>query len=284
MATATKARSFNYELFRKRVRLFDSNAEGERNEAVRQAIGQCARCEPPLHFWEAAGAAFGSVDEEERERLEERAESAESDAENARQDAERLRQENARLDEELRIRPATDDGDVLRLTILASLLDKLEAALAIAISAEWAAVTPVGCFLLGDHAALIAEWLHAVAMGMFLLWSIALYRHSGTKTLSRQLGTWIVGWAVLVGLFGRLDSAFDIHAAGFKQLLVPYRWWGTMGLGFSGLDASVAMIVLGHVIDANAGFPFLGWVWRIIRTLFRESLDWAISAFVEMID
>ena len=72
MPTATQAKVFNYDLFKKRVRLFDSDSDGERNLAFTQAVRQCAEHNPPLKFYEAASQAFpsgrGKADEElERE-------------------------------------------------------------------------------------------------------------------------------------------------------------------------------------------------------------------------
>lgn len=74
-----RKREFDVDLFRKRVRLFDSKSEGERDVAIRQALQQCTDCDPPLLFWEAVSAACGPMDSrfhaafaELQERLEQR--------------------------------------------------------------------------------------------------------------------------------------------------------------------------------------------------------------------
>jgi len=53
-----RKKEFDVELFRKRVRLFDSSQAGERDVAMRQALQQCAECEPPLLFCEAVSLAY----------------------------------------------------------------------------------------------------------------------------------------------------------------------------------------------------------------------------------
>ena len=56
---AGRKKQFDADLFRKLVRLFDSDREGERDVAMRQALQHCADCDPPLRFCDAVALAFG---------------------------------------------------------------------------------------------------------------------------------------------------------------------------------------------------------------------------------
>lgn len=61
--------NFNFDLFRKRVRLFDSNREGERDNAVRQALKQCR--DSGALFCDAISEAYNNApdDSEWRQRV-----------------------------------------------------------------------------------------------------------------------------------------------------------------------------------------------------------------------
>jgi hypothetical protein len=277
MATATKTDTFNYDLFRKRVRLFDSDADGERNAAIRQALKQCAECDPPMHFWEAAGTAFGDVDIEERERLTRCVAWAEADAEEQRRIAEeqrrkadrsveaaaqqkeindRLRQDNARLNEALEGRDVETVDEENWFDVPWLKPDNLASTMLAVLVAEWNANAPLGRFFFEDYAPIVAEWLHTAVIVVFLLWVFFLGRGPG-KILVKQLACWIAGWAVVVAFVASTNDNFNIHSYAFKLLLVPSRWWGTMGLPFDTGDYGIATLTATFVADCNGGFTFL---------------------------
>jgi hypothetical protein len=273
MATATKTKPFNYDLFRKRVRLFDSDSHGERDLAIHQALIQCAESDPPLHFWEAAGAAFGGVDRDERARLEERAARAEAEAEDQRRKAEsnaetaaqqkeisdRLRQDNARLAEELEKRPdAREEFNWSEVEALQPIW--LFVTLGAGLMCEWFAASPAGKSWLGDNAGIVAEWVHAPCMVLFVVWNVSVYKCEGFKQLLRDWAGWAGAWAFVVLMLHGTDPAFDIGSPAFRQLLVPYRWWATMGGNFSQDDCAFAIGSLVFVMDVTEGLPVTRWV------------------------
>jgi hypothetical protein len=310
MTTAAKIKPFNYDLFRKRVRLFDSDAQGERDLAMHQAIKQCAECEPPLHFWEAAGAAFGGVDRDERARLEERAARAEAEAEDQRRKAEgnaetaarqkeisdRLRQEDARLAEE--VRRQKEIGDQLRQenVRLAEEMRRqgvrgeefnwpdvwflepgcLGIVFGFGVNCEWLAATSMISNWFGDPNRIIAEWLHVACMSLFVLWTVALYKCKGLKRLLLSWGIWAGIWGILVFTFNRIDPAFDTGNFAFWQLLIPYRWWATMGTHFLPLDRICVFCAIPFTVDLCEGLPLM--------RLIVEKLGWVLSAFRDRID
>jgi hypothetical protein len=286
MATATKTKPFNYDLFRKRVRLFDSDSHGERDLAIHQALIQCAESDPPLHFWEAAGAAFGGVDRDERARLEERAARAEAEAEDQRRKAEsnaeaaaqqkeisdRLRQDNARLAEELERRG--DGHKELNWPDIAILQPFwLLLTLVAALIGEWLAASPSGTSKLGDSAAIVAEWIHTPCMALFALWSVAVYKCEGFRRLLRDWAGWAGAWALAVLVLHGIDPAFDIGGLAFRQLLIPYRWWATMGGNFSQDDCASVIGALILVIDVSEGLPMTRWILAAIARVLSAVKD-----------
>jgi hypothetical protein len=277
MATAGKAKSFNYELFRKRVRLFDSSADGERDLAVTQALKQCAQSDPPMHFWEAAGTAFGFGESgnEEVEELKERAATAQEESAHLRRSAERqeqvcdqLRNENARLAEKLD-RVANEVKElrapewpqiwVLRPQVLL-------VAAGIVVALEWFAITPLGISWLADRGSIIAEWLHAIAMGIFVVWSVALWKCDGAKKVFEQWVVWTSCWVPCAVWMWVLDR--HLAGVGFQQLLVPYRWWATMGVGFSLPDCGLVFFGVAIAVDRNLGSPVGRFVWALMLVPF----------------
>lgn len=57
-----KVDNFNYSLFGKKVRLIDSENEGQSNVAIGQALKQCRDHDPPVRFYEAVLEAFPRED------------------------------------------------------------------------------------------------------------------------------------------------------------------------------------------------------------------------------
>jgi hypothetical protein len=293
MPTATQAKTFNYDLFRKRVRLADSDFEGERNLALTQALRQCAEQQPPMLFFEAVCAAFGQVDKEERERLLERAEEAEAKVEDQRKKAgilaaaieqqkeigARLKQENARLAEELESRPPVDPDSpwvqdwMLQPTALLLILG-------IAVACEWAAVTPFAKSCVGDSAGTVSEWIHVLCMVLFAAWSFAIHKRKGWDRMMSSWGIWIGGWVFIAVTIGFTDPTFDTGTFAFRQLLVPYCWWATMGANFSPNDLVIVFVALAFVVDGNAGLPVCRWIVPRLKWAFaglRERLATLIN-------
>ena len=208
-----------------------------------------------------------------RQRLEQRVARAEAEAQNQRSKAEcsaedaaqqkeineRLRVDNARLSEALEGRPVEADAEGGWPDIPSLEPENLQRSLCIAMAAEWSSNMPLGRFFLDDYSLIAAEWFHAIAVGMFLLWSTALYKCSGPKKLLTQWARWIAGWAVVVAWTSWLNDAFNVHAFAFQLMFVPDRWWGTMGLPFTGGDCGFAVIVLMFVGDWNQGFDCTRW-------------------------
>jgi len=279
MATATENKAFNYDLFRKRVRLFDSDQFGERDLAVSQAVRQCAAHEPPLRFWEAAAMAFGgAIGEVERlsdeiARLE--AEAAEQARETARLAAAlaEAQQANARLAEENR----AWESEVIRLAArraggggLRWLPPKpLLVAAAIAIAAEWL----TGWLWAPSHSEagiyFTLQWLHALAMTLFAAWGVAVYKGAGLGPLLAKSALWIAGWAVAIGLFAWMHGCDGGNGLAIYQMMLPFDWWGTRGVRVSGLDAGIALFLLQWTLDLNLGLP-------ITRALY-SATQWVLA-------
>lgn len=272
MATATKARPFNYELFRKRVRLFDSDLAGERDTAIRQALGQCAESDPPVHFWEAAALAFGGVDGAERDELEERAARAEAEAaeqrdqaarnaEAAREQSEinaRLREENARLEDALDRR--ADDGERRDWPEIGALQPtSLLLMFAFVLVCEWSAIAPLGHAWLGRSAWIVAEWIHALAIALFIVWSFAVYRREGLRELLFGWAAWGGIWVFAVWVIGLNLPGFT-HKFLYRQMFVPYCWWATMGIAFRPGTIWIVFIALAVAVDLILGFPVSRWI------------------------
>lgn len=281
MATATgaKPKTFNYDLFRKRVRLFDSDRDGERELAIQQALRQCAESEPPLHFWEAAGAAFGGADTGERERLEERAARAEAEAEDERRNAAEQTEINDRLREEIaRLSETRDPDDYARGEWPDTWLlqpNPLLAMLAILLVCEWTAVTPLGHTWLGRYAATVSEWIHAFAMALFVVRSFAVYRRKGGRELAFDWIAWGSGWVLTAWVIGLTYPAF-MRSFFFRQMFVPYCWWATMGVTFRVGTFWIVFAALAFVIDLILGLPVSRWIvgriaWAI--ALLRQELE-----------
>lgn len=266
MPSATEKKEFNYDLFRKRVRLFDSDSIGERELAVSQALRQCAQHEPPLLFWEVTAAAFGgssaaAMDElaekvshlqavaAERERNATRL--AASLAE-ARQAVERLTQENAMWESE--ICQLSDDGH--GLAKLWALRPKpLTTAFGIAIAAEWLTAWLWAGSQTWVDAYFPLQWLHTLAIVLFLAWSVSLWKCAGIKRLLAKWAIWIAGWAATIGLLAYLHGGGLANELAFKQQILPVCWWGTRGVAVSGLDVRVVFFTLQWTLDLSLGLP-----------------------------
>jgi hypothetical protein len=165
-----------------------------------------------------------------------------------------LKEENTRLSDDL-ARVATEarraewpDTLVLRPVVLL-------VTLVVLVAAEWVAITPFGVSWLGDRAPIVAEWVHAVAMAIFMIWSMALYKREGFDKFWEQGLAWTTSWAMVVFCIWLIDPNFAAGSFAFKQLLVPYRWWGTMGANFSLMDCAVVFVSLGVTLDINLGCP-----------------------------
>jgi len=287
MGTATEKKAFNYDLFRKRVRLFDSDQFGERDLAVSQAVRQCAAHEPPLRFWEAAAMAFGgAIGEVERlgdEIARLVAEAAEQARETARLAAAlaEAQQANARLAEENR----AWESEVIRLAArraggggLRWLPPKpLLVAAAIAIAAEWL----TGWLWAPSHSEagiyFTLQWLHALAIALFAAWGVAVYKGAGAGLLLAKSALWIAGWAVAILLFAWMHGGLARNALAIDQMMLPFDWWATRGVTVSGLDAGIALFMLQWTLDLNLGLPITralyavaAWVHATVRAANRK--------------
>jgi hypothetical protein len=263
MQTATETRVFNYALFRKRVMLFDSDSDGERNLAFTQALRQCAERSPPLKFHEAAAHAFGS-DDAELAAAHDRVSELESEIARLEQDAERLanglteqREINAvlqdraaRLQAELRNRhdvPNKDDADTRFVeqwkrngAALKWLLRKLwppvnwtwPNILTLALGAD-IAITWFWLNMLGpdSDAPLPLLLLVAFRIALFVAWGVAIFRRDGRDMLLVKSAVWMLGWWLVVLLATCVetgDLGFNVPAINKRDILAmfaPTLWW-----------------------------------------------------------
>lgn len=266
MATATEKKTFNYELFRKRVRLFDSSFVGERDLAISQALAQCAKHEPPMLFWEAAAVAFGGATAEidrladqiaqmQREAAAREREAASLAASLAeiRQANERLEQENRAWEDEV-CRLAGGEAAPPALRFLRPKPWLVAAGLALA--AEWLSACLAARARSAEEIYFMLQWLHVLAMALFLAWGVALYKSAGIGPLLVKSAVWIAGWAVAIGLLAWTHGGFEKNALAVDQMLLPTCWWGTRGVRASGLDAGIALFLLQWTLDLNLGLPF----------------------------
>jgi hypothetical protein len=294
MATATAAKkAFNYERFGKLVRLFDSESSGEREAAVRRALRQCAESEPPVHFWEAVGAAFGSgVDPAEREALQSSALRAIAEAERERQrvkeiagDAARqkeiidnLEQENEQLAAQLKnTGPQLPDFNAFDRWFLRPKV--LLVMIGLCVAFEWTTLTPLGKSWFPGCASVVAVWARFLALLYFVAWSLATFAFEGTKRLLAQWAVWAGGWSVVVAWIVWRDHRFPLGRFYFCQMVAPHNWWATLGLNYHPWECYVALGVLALVIDGCAGLPVTrktGWVVLIVVLGF---LSWIESFF-----
>jgi hypothetical protein len=251
MATATQAGVFNYDLFKKRVKLFDSNRDGERNVAISQALKQCAEHDPPLLFWEAVSGAFGGGNNADHERL--KAEFAE-----LKTVASSLNEENSRLLQEVnhlrQARPASDWPDAWFLQPRPLLF-----ALSIGVAAEWLLMLPFWA-LTEPVAFLLVQWTHTICAALFVMWSMATFKCEGSKRLVLGWLSWGGAWFFLIAVHAFLDAG--IHWSGFRfwVMAAPLHWWSAVGFGARGDNVTAALIVLTAVIDIICGARVLSWL------------------------
>lgn len=268
MATATQA-GFNYDLFKKRVRLFDSDRDGERNTAISQALRQCAEHDPPLLFYEAMSGAFGDGNNTDQNRMK-------ADFAELKTVASRLNDENGRLLQEV---------DRLRLLRTASEWPPawfvqpkpLLFALGITVAMEWLLLLPFW-ELPEPDAFLLVQWAHTICVGLFLLWSVALYKCEGSKRLALGRLAWGGAWFFLVAIQAFYHGGFHQNAFRIGVMATPLHWWSAVGFG-SAHNVAPALIVLAGVIDLIYGAPVMLWMGNKLIQLATKLLEWAIFLF-----
>ncbi|WP_263356137.1 hypothetical protein [Acidicapsa ligni] len=268
MATATQT-GFNYDLFKKRVKMFDSDRDGERNVAISQALRQCAEHDPPLLFYEAMSGAFGEDNDADQDRLK-------ADFSELKSVASRLNGENSRLLQEI---------DRLRLMRSASEWPPawfvqpkpLLFALGIAVAMEWLLLLPFWELPERDTFLLI-QWAHTICAALFLLWSLAVFKCEGSKRLAFGWPAWGGSWFALIAIHAFQDGGF--HWDGFRigVIAAPLHWWSAVGFGAAGDRVTSALIVLASVIDIICGAKVL--LWLKDRLIQWTAILWEFSVFL----
>jgi uncharacterized coiled-coil protein SlyX len=261
MATATQAKLFNYDLFKKRVRLFDSDSDGERNLAFTQALRQCVEHTPPLKFHEAASQAFGfdggklaaALDrvtqlESEITRLEDAGETlANALAEQQEINAE-LQETIDRLQAELQNRQGIAHGSanagfptnaLSSYAVLKWLLRKIWPP----IIWNWPNLLTV---LLGADSAIAWVWINvrgsemnvpAVLMyiiwfrvALLTAWIVLIDRRQGRGVLIVKSSLWLVMWwsvVIATNLLNHVEVAdyVSLTPVNVAMMLAPVFWW-----------------------------------------------------------
>jgi len=270
MATATQAGVFNYDLFKKRVRLFDSNRDGERNVAISQALKQCAEHDPPLLFYEAVSGAFGGGNSADHERLK-------ADFEQLKTVAAGLNEENARLLQEvdrLRLMSAASEWPPAWFVQPKPLLF----ALGIAVAMEWLLLLPFWELPESDTF-LLVQWAHAICAGLFLLWSMAVFKCEGSKRLALGWLAWGGAWCFLVAIRAAYHGGFHQNAFRIGVMASPLHWWGAVRMGSAANNVASTLIALAFVIDLICGAPVMLWAGNRLIQLATKLLEWAIFLF-----
>jgi hypothetical protein len=281
MPTATQTKTFNYDLLRKRVRLFDSNSDGERNLAVTQALRQCAEQQPPVLFYEAVCGAFGGGNNAELEKLRADLEReklrANAELEKLRDEFEELKavasalnDENQRLMEEVETLGQTISKTAWPSTWILQ-PKPLLVILGLCVAVEWLA----GPLVRGSSGVampfFITECLHMVSVAMFVLWSIAQYKSGDLEDLGWHWSIWIGGWLPFV--LWHLAHAHNATSSGIDIWLIPLYYWNCIRPDLGNGDIAFALSLLFLVVDVNIGLPVVRWTLATLRNVIAKLLE-----------
>jgi len=270
MATATQAGVFNYDLFKKRVKLFDSNRDGERNVAISQALKQCAEHDPPLLFCEAVAVAFGGGNSADQDRIK-------ADFAELKTVASRLNDENGRLLQEvdrLRQMSAASEWPPAWFVQPRPLLF----ALGIAVAMEWLLLLPFWELPESDTF-LLVQWMHTICAGLFLLWSMAVFKCEGSKRLALGWLAWGGAWAFLVAIHAVYHGGFHMNAFRIGVMASPLHWWSAVRFGSAANNVASTLIALAFVIDLICRAPVTLWAGNRLFQIAAKLLEWAIFLF-----
>lgn len=270
MATATQAKPSEQDRLRKLARLWDSNNPGERSNAFNMVVRQCAEHDPPKLIWKAICEAFGGGNNADQDQMK-------ADFYELKTVASRLNDENGRLLQEV---------DRLRLLRAASEWPPawfvqpkpLLFALGIAVAMEWLLLLP-SWELPEPDAFLLVQWAHTICMGLFLLWSMALFKCEGSKRLALGWLTWGSAWFFLVAIHAAFHGGFHKNAFRIGVMAAPLHWWGAVRMGSAANNVVSPLIALAFVIDLISGAPVMLWAGNRLIQLATKLLEWAVFLF-----
>jgi hypothetical protein len=255
---ATKSKkTFNIDLFRKRVRLFDSDSEGERTLAFNQCIEQCHDYEKL--FWEVSGDAFGtSTSSTSTEELNQ-----------VKQENQRLHEQNAALTQELAKKPepvivdaSWPDYEILQPDFLTVVLGGV-------VYLGWI-FKNFSVFLDVQHAVEQSLWAHSISMAFFMLWSLSIFMTAGIREMMIRWVVWAGAWAAFAGTSLLMHDGNAHNLWRMYYMTAPLDWWNScLGIG-DGLDLVLVTFFLGGVIDGFFKFAGLRWFWTLGSMIFSE--------------